>query len=81
MKDKEFACRAHAELYYEGWEDCEKEYQEKIKILDMKIDDYQEFVKSANEYLKFESTLKAKSERDNDKHNLRVMCDYLMKTP
>ena len=49
-----------------------------LEVANEEIDDYREFVKSANTYLQYETSLKAISERDNDLHNLRTMCDYLM---
>ena len=50
----------------------------KIKDLESEIDDYQEFVRSANKYLEFETSLKARSHRLSDLNNLRTMCNYLM---
>ena len=51
--------------------------RKEIVKLQREVDDCREFVKSVNGYLEYESSIKAISERDNDLHNMRIMCNYL----
>ena len=52
--------------------------QKTIAALQQEIEDYQEFVKSAEKYLRPSAKEQSMFALNPDKHNLQVMCDYLM---